>query len=454
MAYEFSFDSNICTGCHACSVACIIENQVSIENNWRQIVSFNANHHPQFPTFHLSLACNHCDDPPCLKYCPALAYSKDIQTGSVVLNSDFCIGCKYCTWVCPYDAPKFNRKTGTVEKCTFCLHRLQKSKEPACVALCPTDALNIRERTLDNKNQSRVPGFRDYNISPGIDIIPLNPDRQQPEMFSSEYVEAEILELFKTQQINKQPKMNIKNEWTLLVLSIIFPLLIGLTALILTLKYNDTFIPLIIGCGIISFGLSTLHLGNIKKAYRAVLNIKNSWLSREILFVSLFLSSLAVQYLIKPDAFEIKIVTLLFGILALISMDNVYAVIPKRKPGRFYSAIVLLTAIYWYGILSSNLYLIGILGGIRIFLYLSEIHQNLYTVPIRLACGYIVPILLLLTEANEIQNIIFISVLIGEMIDRYEFFKSIDIITPLRQMQMDEELNFNSHSLHVIKTTL
>ncbi|HKK80676.1 MAG TPA: 4Fe-4S dicluster domain-containing protein, partial [Prolixibacteraceae bacterium] len=121
----FIYDYNKCVGCHACVVACTNENGFQSPETWRNIHSSNSIHYPQLPLFYLSLACNHCDDAPCLQNCPAHAYSRDEKTGAVIHHPEKCMGCKYCTWACPYDAPKFNPKEGIIEKCTFCNHRIE-----------------------------------------------------------------------------------------------------------------------------------------------------------------------------------------------------------------------------------------------------------------------------------------------------------------------------------------
>ncbi len=60
----------------------------------------------------------------------------DPATGAVVVEGDRCLGCRYCTWACPYDSPRFSAASGTVEKCTFCNHRLREGRDPACVSAC------------------------------------------------------------------------------------------------------------------------------------------------------------------------------------------------------------------------------------------------------------------------------------------------------------------------------
>ena len=152
MGKRFAFDINKCTGCHSCILACNIENERDGEINWRQVFTFNNFHHPALPLFHISMACNQCNSPSCLKYCPANAFSKDLTTGAVNINPDLCIGCKYCNWTCPFDATKFSTSKNIMEKCDFCNHKLAENLPPVCVNLCPTGALGL-------ENNSNIPNF-------------------------------------------------------------------------------------------------------------------------------------------------------------------------------------------------------------------------------------------------------------------------------------------------------
>jgi tetrathionate reductase subunit B len=79
----------------------------------------------------------HCDSAPCVRVCPTGARFVDAR-GIVMVNPDDCIGCRYCMQACPYEARYFDDESGTVDKCTFCAHRLDAGLEPACVTTCPT----------------------------------------------------------------------------------------------------------------------------------------------------------------------------------------------------------------------------------------------------------------------------------------------------------------------------
>lgn len=146
----FIFDYSKCVGCHACMVACYVENSTKPPLSWRQVNHFNKEKLPLLGFIHLSIACNHCADAPCLKACPSGAYYVDKDTYAVIHSPELCIGCKYCTWACPFDAPKYNPDRGIIEKCHFCYHRLKENELPACALNCPTGALSFGEITKDS----------------------------------------------------------------------------------------------------------------------------------------------------------------------------------------------------------------------------------------------------------------------------------------------------------------
>ncbi|NTV76002.1 MAG: 4Fe-4S binding protein, partial [Holophaga sp.] len=154
-ARRFLFHAERCTGCEACVLGCWMENRAVQTLPWRAVHTSNPHRRPDLPVFHLSLACHHCDNPACLENCPADAYARDPATGAVTLRQEACMGCRYCTWACPHDAPKFSAATGTVEKCTFCPDRDQ----PACVARCPVGALEMEPRIQAGPAPFGLPGW-------------------------------------------------------------------------------------------------------------------------------------------------------------------------------------------------------------------------------------------------------------------------------------------------------
>lgn len=138
--YGFVIDHRKCIGCHACTVACKSENDVPL-GNFRTWVKYTEK--GSFPDVrrHFSvLRCNHCDDAPCVEICPVEALHKR-PDAIVDLDGDLCIGCASCTHACPYDAIYMNGSSGTAEKCHYCAHRTERGLEPACVVVCPEQAI-------------------------------------------------------------------------------------------------------------------------------------------------------------------------------------------------------------------------------------------------------------------------------------------------------------------------
>ena len=163
MAKGFIFNSNLCVNCRSCSAACMLENGFS--HPVRRIFVHNPDAYLPEPVINISMACNHCGETPCVTGCPASALRKDPVTGAVIVDDTKCIGCRFCIWNCPWDAPKFNEKTGTIEKCTFCTHLLEEGRAPACTNACPTMALRFGEIVQTENDEAAV-------ILPAVDINP------------------------------------------------------------------------------------------------------------------------------------------------------------------------------------------------------------------------------------------------------------------------------------------
>lgn len=143
MQYGFLMDHRRCIGCHACTVACKSENDVPV-GSFRTWVKYTEA--GVFPTVkrHFSvLRCNHCTKAPCVTICPVNALEKREQDGIVDIDKQACIGCRACMQACPYDAIYLNEDTGSVEKCHFCAHRVENKLEPACVVVCPVQAIVV-----------------------------------------------------------------------------------------------------------------------------------------------------------------------------------------------------------------------------------------------------------------------------------------------------------------------
>jgi Fe-S-cluster-containing dehydrogenase component len=121
-------------------MACKSENATPAGVLWRRVREFSFDD-PNAMAF-ISMSCNHCDDPQCMKVCPADTYSKRAD-GIVVQDHDKCIGCRMCIMACPYNAPVFDPVEGKTSKCNLCAERLDEGLQPRCVESCPAGVLQF-----------------------------------------------------------------------------------------------------------------------------------------------------------------------------------------------------------------------------------------------------------------------------------------------------------------------
>jgi Fe-S-cluster-containing dehydrogenase component/formate-dependent nitrite reductase membrane component NrfD len=135
-------DHTRCIGCHACSTACKSENGVPLSVHRTYVKYVEVGSFPQARRAFQVTRCNQCEDAPCTIACPTAAMYRR-SDGIVDFDKRACIGCKACIAACPYDAIFINPEDHSAEKCNFCAHRLDVGLEPACVVVCPTDALLV-----------------------------------------------------------------------------------------------------------------------------------------------------------------------------------------------------------------------------------------------------------------------------------------------------------------------
>jgi Fe-S-cluster-containing dehydrogenase component len=140
MQLGFAIDHRKCIGCHACTVACKAENEVPLGNFRTWVKYVEKGKFPQVRRHFTVLRCNHCDAAPCVEICPVNALHKR-PDAIVDLDRDLCIGCRACMQACPYDALYFHEDRGVAEKCHYCAHRTELGLEPACVIVCPVEAI-------------------------------------------------------------------------------------------------------------------------------------------------------------------------------------------------------------------------------------------------------------------------------------------------------------------------
>lgn len=163
MSHAFYLDVDRCTGCFACAVACMDQNDLEIGSEptaWRQVFKVETGIAPEARLRYVSLACMHCEDAPCIMACPTGAIAREAGTRVVKVTGELCIGCHSCSIACPFGVPRFG-KDGTMEKCDLCSVRLENDLEPACVRICPTKALrqgdpNELSLTVEKKAAERM----------------------------------------------------------------------------------------------------------------------------------------------------------------------------------------------------------------------------------------------------------------------------------------------------------
>ncbi len=144
-------DQTRCIGCHACTTACKSENLVPLGVTRTYVKHVDVGVYPQARRAHQVTRCNQCAHAPCVIACPTTAMFKR-SDGIVDFDKNICIGCKACIAACPYDAIFINPEDHSAEKCNFCAHRIDMGLEPACVVVCPVEAILVGDmRDTDSK---------------------------------------------------------------------------------------------------------------------------------------------------------------------------------------------------------------------------------------------------------------------------------------------------------------
>jgi Fe-S-cluster-containing dehydrogenase component/formate-dependent nitrite reductase membrane component NrfD len=151
MRLGFLLNQETCIGCHACTVACKSEHGVPLGAFRTWVKHIERGTFPDVRRHFSVMRCNHCDDAPCMDICPTTALFRR-KDGVVDFDRDACIGCKSCLQACPYDALYIDPDSNTAAKCNFCAHRLDAGLEPACVIVCPVQAIGVGD--LDDPNSS------------------------------------------------------------------------------------------------------------------------------------------------------------------------------------------------------------------------------------------------------------------------------------------------------------
>ncbi len=382
--HGFYFTADNCIACHACEAACSEKNDLPAYLAFRAVGYVEGGSYPEYTRLNISMACNHCDNPVCLKGCPTRAYTKFAEYGAVLQDPDICFGCGYCTWVCPYNAPQLDTSAGHVSKCNMCVDRLEIGLKPACASACLAGALDfgVIETAPENRDglDTTIPGFPDTTITrPNIRF-------QQKNVLPDEMKRTDSMPLKYAKDsagsYGAQVNANIEaSGWNLNELStrenplIVFTLvsqavvgaflilfigpLLGIETI--TPSANPVAWPLVlfsmIAVQTLALVLSTLHLGRPHRFYRAFNNLRYSPVSREVAGIAVFYNFLGAytlltglpmlfQWLPQPLAHGLVLLTgwgaVLSGLAAIYFMHSIYR-IPARP---FWNHWQVLTSFY------------------------------------------------------------------------------------------------------------
>ena len=405
------------------------------------MVPFNEERRPGVPTFHLSLACNHCEDAPCMSQCPALAIAREPSTGAVLIDAERCIGCGYCSWVCPYEALRFDEGQSVMTKCTSCNHRLKEGREPACVDACPTAALGFGP--LDG--EERTPGFPATPARPRIRFQPLREGARPPE--STWSLPEDVVASFEASRPNASEGITLRSELPLWLFTTAAAALVGwiLAGAVGNVAVNPLFFAPLAAA---TLAVSTFHLGRPLRAWRAVLNLRRSRLSREIAAFGAFLGSTALALTWDGPHASLGWIASGAGLLALFSIDRVYDPVRTTETGPIHSADVVLTGPLFAAVLLEAPAAFGVLGAIKLVLYVRRKVREargpgsfgrVLLVLVRLGFGLLLPPVLwwLWPEAWLGWGLLFFGA--GELVDRGEFYEALEISTPRAQALRDAQ---------------
>lgn len=411
MSKIFIFNSDKCVGCCSCSAACIIENKWIV--NPRNIYSNNSEAFSDMPVINFSLACNHCEKPVCLEGCPSNAYYREKESEAILIDENKCIGCRYCQWNCPWDAPKYNPEKGIIMKCNLCGKALAEGRPPACVNACPTGALQFGES--DRLSDSTPSWFPEKKLNPALGLTGKNYNR------SLRIIPKNTFEKLKTQSIKQGRGFS---EWSLVIFSFLAALSVAsmMTSLIKGIVPDP-----VLNILIISFAgiMSLFHPGKPGRAWRAVLNIRTSPLSREI---ALFLIYAALSSFASISGIPlILIASGAAGFALLVAIDSVYIYSDNRRSVIFHSGQTFLSSLLMISFLTGKIVPFTFIVLIKLSFSLSRMFINKSGDKLNGIRFFRMAILIIIWGGMfyRISNIDFFVTLLflaGELLDRILFY--------------------------------
>ncbi|MCA9262040.1 MAG: dimethyl sulfoxide reductase anchor subunit, partial [Planctomycetales bacterium] len=289
--YAFDVDLDACSGCKACVTACHSLNGLDEGEAFREVGTLlAANGATDAAIQYVTTACHHCLEPACAAACPVNAYEKDPVTGIVRHLDDQCFGCQYCTLACPYDVPKYHAGKGIVRKCDMCSQRLAVGEAPACVQSCPNQAIRITVVDCDEV----LHRTETSQLAPGAVTSAFT---RPTSSFRTRRESADSRRAIDAGDVRPQHV-----HAALVIMLALTQASVGAAAVTACmLVVGDRGIAassfsLAMGCALLGIASSTLHLGRPAYAFRALIGIRHSWLSREIAAFSAYLPLLGMAW--------------------------------------------------------------------------------------------------------------------------------------------------------------
>lgn len=289
--YAFDVDLDACSGCKSCVVACHALNGLDKQESWRD-VGLLMPADPAAPAVlqYVTTACHHCLEPACASGCPVNAYEKDPVTGIVRHLDDQCFGCTYCTMACPYEAPKYHAGKGIVRKCDMCTHRLADGEAPACVQSCPNEAIRITVVKTEEVRRQCGEG----SLAPGAVTSAFTLPTTR---FTS--AKRDVSKFRPADEGHARPQ---HAHGALVVMLVLTQAAVGALAAVLAwawlgggwstasgAQFLTGMATLAAMAAVVGVAAATLHLGRPQYAFRALLGVTHSWLSREIVAFGAFM---------------------------------------------------------------------------------------------------------------------------------------------------------------------
>jgi len=423
MRKGFNFNHSKCVNCNACSAACILENGWTVHP--RNIFIYNSDSEIVLPVINLSLACNHCESAVCLTGCPASAYSREASTGAIIIDEMKCIGCRYCQWNCPYDAPKYDEKKNTIAKCNLCCSGLIAGRESACSNSCPTGALKFGE-LYDTAPVGFYSWFPDIGLNPAIEFS--GSKNNPPLKVIPEY--GGSVEQLSQDQIKNKKEKNLSGEVSLIIFS--FLATISVSVLVSSLikgVFPDKwiFVPLLICTGLVSFS----HLGRKLRSWRSLANLRNSPLSREIAaLITYSVVSVITVFMTLPALFIASSVS---GLILLMLIDSVYIYADKSRAVILHSGQTFISALIIISFISGSVLPFVFMALIKLGLLfynqlINRFNNSEFTIRFLRLAFLVVPGLNLILHNSHSDIFVIFIFLSGELIDRILFYKDFNPI--------------------------